>query len=278
MPIGELFNALFFAPIVNILVFLLKILEVLRIPGALGIAIILLTLIIRLASWPLTHSQIKSAQKMSQLKPKLDELKRKHKDNKQALQLAQMQLYKEHGVNPAGGCLPALIQIPIFIALYQVIIYFLPSADKTATLEKINSLLYFDFLNLSVAPDPNFFGLNLIIKPSDFSTQGMLLLLVPIITAALTFVQSKMSMPNPPKHYPSDTPKEVKEKESMEETMTQVQSQMVYFMPIMVGYFAFSFPIGLAFYWNTYTILGIIQQYMVSGWGGLSDWLAKFKK
>ncbi len=234
-----------------------------------------LTILIRVLVWPFMASQIKVTKKMAELKPHLDVLKTKHKGDKQGLAAAQMALYKEHGVNPAGGCLPALIQIPIFIALYQAIINILPGAG--GQLDKINSLLYFPQFKLPSTLDPNFFGLNLGIKPSQFTTEGIFLLLIPIITAGLTFIQSKMTLPKPVKHYPSDSPKEGKEKEGLEESMGQVQSQMVYMMPIMIGYFAFSFPVGLAIYWNTYTILGIIQQRKVAGWGGLTDIVVKLK-
>ena len=84
-----------------------------------------------------------------------------------------------------------------------------------------------------------------------------------------------MTLPKPVKTYPSDSPKEKKEKEGLEESMGQVQSQMVYLMPVMIGFFAYQFPVGLAIYWNAYTILGIIQQHRISGWGGLSDIVAK---
>ena len=224
---------------------------------------------IRLLVWPFMASQIKATQKMAQLKPHLDLLKTKHKDDKQALASAQMALYKEHGVNPAGGCLPAVIQIPVFIGLYQSILKILPGLDSN--IHYINSLLYFPQLKLPSTLDPYFLGLNLGVKPSEFGSHGIFLLLIPLLTAGLTFIQSKMALPKPVKPYPSDSPKEKKEKESVEDSMGQVQSQMVYMMPIMIGYFAFNFPIGIAIYWNTYTILGIIQQYTVSGWGGLSS-------
>lgn len=274
--IGNIFNLIFFAPVINLLVLIFQGLQYLHIPGALGFSIMLLTILIRVLVWPFMSSQIKATKKMADLKPHLDALKVKHKSDKQALAAAQMALYKEHGVNPAGGCLPALVQIPVFIALYQAIINILPSAG--GSLDKINSLLYFSQFKIPSSLDPNFFGLNLVIKPSQFSSHGYLLLLVPIVTALLTFIQSRMTLSKPVKHYPSDSPKEEKEKEGVEESMTQVQSQMVFLMPIMIGYFAFSFPIGLAIYWNTYTILGIIQQYRVSGWGGMADLTARIKK
>lgn len=273
--IGDIFNLIFLGPVINLLVLIYQGFQAVHIPGALGFSILILTIIIRVLVWPFMSSQIKATKKMAELKPHLDALKQKHKEDKKAFAAAQMALYKEHGVNPAGGCLPALIQIPVFIALYQSIINILPGAG--GHIDKINSLLYFPQFKLPTTLDPNFLGLNLGIKPSQFGSHGIFLLLIPLVTAVLTFIQSKMTLPKAVKHYPSDSPKEGKEKESMEESMGAVQSQMVYLMPIMIGYFAFSFPAGLAIYWNTYTILGIVQQHRISGWGGLSDYIARFK-
>ena len=271
--IVDIFNLIFMGPVVNLLVLIYQGLQNLHVPGALGFSIMILTILIRILVWPFMSSQIKATKKMSDLKPHLDALKIKHKDDKPGLASAQMALYKEHGVNPAGGCLPALIQIPVFIALYQSILNILPGAG--GHLDNINKLLYFPTLKLPSTLDPNFFGLNLGIKPSEFGTHGMLLLLIPLITALLTFVQSKMAIPKPVKKYPSDSPKEKKEKESMEDSMGAIQGQMVYMMPIMIGWFAYGFPVGLAIYWNTYTILGIIQQHRVAGWGGLANFVGK---
>ena len=251
MNIGDIFNLIFLGPIINLLVFIFQTLQALHIPGALGFSIIILTVIIRVLVWPFMASQIKATKKMAELKPHLNELKKKHKDDKQALASAQMALYKEHGVNPAGGCLPALLQIPV--------------------------LLYSPSMKLPDYLDPNFLGVNLGLKPSEFGTHGVFLLLVPLITAILTFIQSKMAMPKAVKHYPSDSPKEEKEKEGFEESMGQVQSQMVFMMPLMIGFFAWQFPVGLAIYWNVYTILGILQQYQVTGWGGLESLVTRVK-
>lgn len=275
MNVGDIFNSIFLIPIINLLVGMYQALQFLHIPGSLGFALIILTVLIRFLVWPLMSSQIKATKKMADLKPLLDELKKTHKDDKKALAAAQMALYKDHGVNPAGGCLPALIQIPIFIGLYQAIINILPGTG--GNLDWVNSILYFPQMHLKTFPNPDFFGLNLGVKPAEFTKLGPSLLLVPIATALLTFVQSKMTLPKPIKHHPDEPAKETKQKEQMEDTMTAVQSQMVYLMPIMIGYFAFQFPIGLAIYWNAYTILGIIQQYMLAGWGGLSDLVSKFK-
>lgn len=273
--IGDVFNTLLFGPIVNLLVMIYHGLSFVHLPGAFGFAIIILTIIIRLLVWPFMSTQLKSAKKMAELKPHLDELKRKHGKDKQSFAKAQMALYKEHGVNPAGGCLPALIQIPIIIALYQAILAFFGDG---AGLEKINKLLYVPSWQLNSSPDLNFFGLNLAVKPSEFTSLGLFLLMIPIITALLQFIQSKMMAPKTVKEYKSDSPKEKKEKEDIQDSMAAIQGQMMYMMPIMVGYFAFQFPIGLALYWNTFTILGIVQQYFISGWGGMEGWIKLIRR
>src|SRR3972149_8087416 len=171
--IGDIFNLIFFGPIINILVLIFQGLSALHIPGALGFSIIILTVLIRFLVWPFMTSQIKATKKMADLKPHLAVLKEKHKDDKKALASAQMALYKEHGVNQAGGCLPALIQIPVFLALYQAIINIPPGAN--GHLDNINSLLYFPQFKLPSTLDPNFFGLDLGIKPSQFGSFGVFL-------------------------------------------------------------------------------------------------------
>jgi YidC/Oxa1 family membrane protein insertase len=269
--ISNIFNTVFFGPIVNLIVLVIRILESIGIPGALGFAIIILTFLIRMLIWPLMASSMKSMKKMAELKPKIEELKVRHKDDKSALAAAQMALYKEHGINPAGGCLPTLIQIPPLIAIYQVIYAFFEGATG---LEKINKVLYNPDWRLSDIPDLHFLGLNLADKPSNALSSGAyLLFLIPVITALLQLIQSKMMAPKPVKVYPSDSPKEKKEKESVEDTMEAVQGQMMFLMPLMIGYISFNFPIGLALYWNTLTLIGIVQQYLIGGWGGAGVWI-----
>jgi YidC/Oxa1 family membrane protein insertase len=274
MNIGEIFNTLLLAPTINLVVFIIRVLEAAHIPSSLGFSIIIITLLVTLATWPFRNSQIKSAKKMTDLKPHLDKLKEKHKD-KQALAQAQMALYKEHGVNPAGGCLPALIPIIVLLPLYQVILAFFEGQHG---LERINYFLYNKSWMLNHLPDPHFFGINLANKPSEFAQVGILILLIPLVTAALTFLQTKMMAPKQIKEYPSDSPKEKKEKEGIEDATTAMQSQMTFMMPLMIGFFSWQFPVGLALYWNTLTLLGIFQQYRIYGWGGLEELLARFRK
>lgn len=270
--ITSLFDTIFFGPIVNVLVLLVRGLEGMGVPGALGIAIIVVTILIRILVWPLMATQLKSAKKLADLKPHMDELKKKHKDDKQALAKAQMDLYKEHGVNPAGGCLPLLIQIPPMIAIYQVIYAFF---DGDHGLNRINGVLYNQDWALSQVPNLNFFGMNLADKPSDFARVGLIILIVPLITAALQLVQSRMMTPKAVPVNKKDSKKEKQEKESMEDAMASMQGQMMFIMPLMMGYISYTFPMGLALYLNTLTIVGIWQQYLISGWGGLEDWIKK---
>ncbi len=275
MIIVDIFNFLFFNPIVNLLVILEGSLSSMGVPGALGLAIILLTLLIRILVWPFMASQIRMSKKMAEIKPHLDVIKEKHKDDKQALAKAQMELYKEHGVNPAGGCIPALIQLPVFIALVNTISVMFNSQDG---LSKINALLYSPSWHLNALPNADFFGVNLATKPSEFATHGYLLVLIPVLTGVLTFVQSKMAMPQAVAPYPNDSKKELKEKAKEEDMMTQMQSQMVYMMPLMFTFLGFTFPVGLALYWNAFTLVGIFQQYTITGWGGMEDILRKIKQ
>src|SRR3989344_265820 len=203
--IGAIFDTFFIAPIINVMVFFIHVFNSIGLPGSLGFSIIALTIVIKLLIWPFMTAQLRSTKKMADLKPHLDKLKEKHKGDKQKFATAQMALFKEHGVNPAAGCLPALIQMPVFIALYQVIFAFF---DSKSGLTRINDLTYSFVPDLQKMPSPQFLGVDLSHRPSDFGQYGWVLLLIPIVTAALTFVQSKMMVPAPVKKYPSDSPVE----------------------------------------------------------------------
>ncbi len=111
------FNQILIWPILNVLMFFNNVLSASKIPGAFGWSIIFLTLAIRGVLYPLTKTQLTSAKKMSELKPQLDKLTKKHKGDRQKLQQAQLELYKQHGINPAAGCLPLLLQMPVLIFL-----------------------------------------------------------------------------------------------------------------------------------------------------------------
>lgn len=262
----SIWNQIFIWPILNTLIALNKGFLLLGLPGSFGLAIVALTVLVRLLLYPLTTSQLKSAQKMQALKPHLEALKAKHGHDKQKLAAAQMELYKAHGVNPAAGCLPLLISLPIFIALYQVFWQVLSNGNLATLVEQINQIVYSPLLKLEHL-DFYFFGLNLAEKPTNWQTAGWWLLTIPLLTALLFFVQTKMMAPSP-------GPKENSKKEGkggMEEAMMSLgQGPMAFLLPAMIGFFAYSFPVGLSLYWNTFTLLAIIQQYSITGWGGLA--------
>ena len=272
------FEVLLTTPILNLLVAFYKILAAISIPGALGLAIILLTVIIRLILWPLTSAQLKSTQKMAALKPHLDRIKTEHGHDKLRHQTEITKLYKEHGVNPLAGCLPLLLQIPVFIALYNVLLKIVQVNGGTF-LEGINSKLYSFVPPLEKIPDTSFLGLNLAAKPADWRQVGFLILAIPIVTGILQFIQSKMLVPASPAKRGEPSAPKVDESKKTEDTMAQVSQQMAMVMPLMIAFFAYGFPVGLSLYWNTFTVIGIIQQYIVAGPGGLNKYLpAKWRK
>jgi YidC/Oxa1 family membrane protein insertase len=220
-----------------------------------GLAIIALTLIIRSVLLPILLPAAKAQKKMADLKPKLDELKVKHADDKKKFQEEQLNLYKEHGINPLTGCLPNIVQIIILLALYNVLHKYL-GANAKINGHAVNTL--FLWLNLS--------------KPD-------VLYILPLVAGVTQFILSKMMLPTKVlKVHKGDSKIEKKEKEDFAETMAEVQGQMVYMMPIMTAVISVNFPSGLALYWVVGNIFSIVQQYFISGWGGLSELMFWKKK
>lgn len=259
-----LWNQLFVWPIVNLLVGFYKLFEWLGVPGALGFAVIALTVVIRLILYPLMAAQMKSAKKMQKLKPHLDALNVKHKDDKKALQQAQLDLYKTHGVNPAAGCLPLLIQMPVLIALYNVFYQVLQNGNAAKLVSDINTILYVPALHLS-SLDLSFFGTNLGVKPSSWQTDGWWLLLIPAVTAGLQWYQSKLMLPQTDASEGGGKALALKPDEKKpEDTAAEMQKQMAIITPVMFGMFAYQFPLGLALYWNVFGLFGIMQQLRIN--------------
>lgn len=253
----NLWNQLLVWPITNLLIVFYKFAEWLHLPGPLGFAIIFLTISMRLLLYPLMHTQLKSAKKMADLKPHLDELTARHKDDKKALQQAQLNLYKEHGVNPAAGCLPLLLQFPVLIALYNVFYQLLGNGGAAKFIEDINKILYLPALHITEI-NFSFFGVDLGLKPSSWQTHGWWLLAIPVITGLLQWYQTKLMMPASPKTASLGGPSEKKD------DMGEMQKQMALITPVMFGFFALQLPIGLALYWNVFGLFGIMQQLKVN--------------
>ncbi|MBI2025873.1 MAG: YidC/Oxa1 family membrane protein insertase [Candidatus Levybacteria bacterium] len=270
-----MFDAIVVNPLLNILLLSYKVLSTFAIPFALGFSIIVLTIIIRLVLYPLTTAQLKASKKMQDIAPHVSRLKEKHKGDAKTLQAETMKLYKEFGVNPAAGCLPVLIQLPVIWGLYSVLIKVINLGGNA--ISEVNKLAYSDFLKLDRPWDVYFFGIPLAQNPGQLiSSIGPAVLLVPLLTGIFQFIQSKMMMTSSP--HKNDKQIEVKDKKKNEDFASAFATQSLYIFPVMIGFLSYTFPIGLSLYWNTFTIFGIIQQYKITGLGGLQDWIKKYGK
>jgi YidC/Oxa1 family membrane protein insertase len=253
----NIWNQLFIWPILNVFVAIYNGFSAIGLPGSFGFAIIGLTTLIKLITTPFTIASMKSTQKMQALKPEIDKIKAKYKNDAQAQMRETNKLYKEMGANPVAGCLPMLIQMPIIFALYNML-FQIVSTDMSHVMESINKIVYFPLLHLDKPFDPYFFGINLGSKPSDWQTAGIFLLVIPVITAALQFLQTKTMIPKAQEKIVEKAAGDKKVDES--DFANIMQKQMLYFFPVMIGFVSYGFPIGLALYWNTFSIFGIIQQ------------------
>jgi len=207
-----------------------------------GLAIIALTIIVNLILLPLTLKQIKSTKAMQDIQPKVLELTKKYAKDKEKLSQEQMKLYREAGMSPAGCLLPMLIQMPIWLALYQAVMKLLATSPDNFL--DLGRFLYNWSQVFAVLPLNNRF------LWFDLGSPDQIVL--PLLVGATMWVQQKMST------IPSPDPKQ------------QSQSQMMlWMMPIMFAYLAMSFSSGLALYWVVSSLIRIGIQYFTTGWGGL---------
>lgn len=241
--IGQLWTTIILEPLVNLLVLLYSLLF-----NNFALAIVGLTILIRLITYPLMRQQLHSLKAMQELSPKLQALQKKYEKDREKLTQETMKLYKEHGVNPAGGCLPMLIQMPVWIGLYQSIYQVL--GETPEQLIALSQHIYhsvpflYEIARRTIPLNSQFLWLNLA-RPDPYY-------ILPILVVATFWLQQKMST------VPSADPQQA----SMSQTMNIM-------MPIMFGFFTLQVSSGLAIYWVISGVLGIIQQYFVTGWGGL---------
>jgi len=230
----QIFNTVLYQPLYNLLIWLYDV-----IPGHdIGLAIIALTIIIKILLLPLSQKSIKSQKEMQKLQPKLATLKKKYKDDKQKLTEETMNLYKEQKVNPLSSCLPLLIQFPFLIAVYQVF--------RTGLANSGLDMLY------PFVPDPGQ------VNPISF---GIIDLAVPsVVLAALAavaqFFQARM-LPTQP------NPKKISTGSKDESMMAGMNKSMKYFMPLITLLIGMQLPGGLALYWFITTLLTIGQQHIL---------------
>lgn len=227
-----IYQEVLYRPILNLTVALYDLLW-----NDFGLAILALTVIVRLAIWPLTHRALVNQKVMMELQPKLKELQAKHKDNKEEQAKAMMALYAEHKVSPLSSCLPLLIQLPLFIALYQV----LSAGLKSENLAKLYSFV----------PNPGHISTTSL----GFLDLSKPAIAIAVLAAAAQFLQAKMMQR-----------KDVKvhgEASKDEDTMAIMNKQMLYMMPAMTLFIGWKLPAGLTLYWLLTNLAMIAQQKLV---------------
>jgi len=220
----SIFHHLLYRPLFNALVILYQIL-----PGHdLGVVIIVLTILIRLALYPLSQKALKSQKILQKLQPKIKEIQKKYPAKEDQVR-EMMALYKKYQISPLAGFLPILIQIPIIIALYKVFLNGLkPSLDGL-----------YGFVPPIESLNPVFLGV------IDLSQKSLVLAL---LAGFFQFLHSKISSQN----FPSS------KKGDFSSIMNQ---QMVYLMPFLTVFIAWSLPAALALYWAVMTLIGLVQEY-----------------
>jgi YidC/Oxa1 family membrane protein insertase len=225
-----LFRIIFYQPILNLLVWLYNV-----IPGHdLGIAIIVLTIIIKLVLFPLSRQSIKAQKSLQDLQPKINELKQKYTNNKEEMGKAMLTLYKDNKVNPLSSCLPLLIQLPFLWAVFRVFQVGL----KNGSLDLVYSFI-------SRPEVINSVSLGLV----DLSKSNIILA---ILAGAAQFWQAKMMSTKKPA---------IQSAGSKDENMMAIMNkQMLYMMPVLTVFIGLTLPGGLTLYWFVTTLLTALQQ------------------
>lgn len=219
-----------------------------------GLAIILLTLIIRILLYPLMQKQMTSMRETQKIQPLMQEIQRKYKNDKEKLNQELMRLYKEHKVNPMGGCLPLLIQMPILILFFQVLRgfkYLDPVTEKVAGgfLWIQNELLYQGEMVAGLAAPDKLFG------SVNFSGTEYFIGILPVLVGASMYIQQKLTTPAMP---------DSSQNSSSSNPAAGTQKMMTTIMPLMIGFISFTLPSGLSLYWFTSTVFGIGQQLLIN--------------
>jgi len=225
-----LFNIILYVPFFNLLVFLYNTIAF----NDFGIAIILLTLIIRLILSPLSVKTLKSQKALTELQPKIKEVQEKFKNDAQKQTQEVMELYRRHKVNPFSGCFPLLIQLPILIALYRV---------SVAGFEESSLSVLYSFIK-----NPDFLN-STSLGFIDLAKKNILL---SVVAGAAQFWQTKMSS--------SFSKNSILPKDQKNNPLSAINQQMLYFLPIITIIISMSFPAGLPLYWIATTLFSVLEQ------------------
>ena len=218
--------------------------------GSYGWSIVLLTFLLRLVLFPTSIGSIRSMEKMKAIQPKIKEIQAKYKDKPEELQRRTMEMYRENKVNPLGGCLPLLIQLPFMWALYGL----LNNASMTVG-KSGKPIVYFLGETANKAfTNEHFLGiLQLTKKASDIagpmlSTQKLSFLILAILSGATTFVQQKITSP---------------QTAASTDGAGNFQSMFLYLMPLFFIWITYTMPAALGIYWVAQGVVGIVQQYII---------------
>ncbi|MCR4279074.1 MAG: YidC/Oxa1 family membrane protein insertase [bacterium] len=234
----SIFTTLLIQPILNFLVWLYNV-----VPGNdLGLAIIILTVVVKVVLYPLTMAQIKQQRSMQELQPKIDEVRARLKEDKEGQAKELMELYKKEKVNPASSCLPLLIQLPIFIGLYRALVDGLKSQGL--------HLLYPFIPNPGTIDTITAFGIDLAV-PS---------ILLAVLAGAVQFVQSRQILKKPSSATPPPADVAKTEGAKDEGMAAMMNKQMSYIMPVVTIFIGISLPGGLTLYWFIMSLLTVAQQ------------------
>ena len=239
--VTQLFRTFITKPLLNGLIFVAS-----HVPGYnLGLAIIILTIIVKLILFIPTQHAMEGQRKMQAVQPKMDALRAKYKDDPKKMQEETMKIWKEYGVNPMQSCLPMLIQFPILIGLFYTI-------RDGSVLALSQHLLYEPYANLPWTFGMEFLGLNLA-EPNAY--------IMPPLLMVMQFFQMKLSFAINKKKQDKQGKKQDKEKMSQQEIQQKV---MLYGLPVMIGFFAIQFPSAVSLYWGVSTVFAIFQQLYVN--------------
>lgn len=254
----QLWNTILVDPLMNLLVLFYHYV------GNLGLAIIILSFLVRLVMVPFFVPNLKVSKKQRDLKPELDKLREKYKHDKKKQAEMQMELFKQHGINPASGCLTNIVTMLIPIALYGVI----NQISRITDITSINPKLYFDWLMFTAGDVLNSRFLLFDMAKPDRT------FVLPVLCAVLQFASSKMMMPavNKAEKLAEKTPAK------SDDMMYNMQEQMLYMFPVMMLVFGFSLPSGVMLNIFVSTVFTLVQSYFVMGWGGLTPLVQKLKK
>lgn len=196
-----------------------------------GIAIILLTLLVKLVTFPLNNKQIRSSKRMQELQPEIKKIQQKYKNDKEKQNKAVMEFMKENNMNPLAGCLPMLVQLPILIGMFTLLRQtdkFILDPDKAGYIEGFDSFLFQSAKAIDLVAIPSFDLANISV-----------LWLFPILAGLTTYTYQKQMMTD------------------------QSQKMLMYLMPVMIVVFSFSFPVGLTLYWIMNNVISMGQHHLI---------------